>query len=131
MIERVICPTDFSQQSDSVIATINNGSSFKLTYRFFPINKPGAKINLNSFDLKATYWVYGYENIQLEFNKLSISDQSCIIDPFNSVVKFIFNNYSLYPGKLYFDLTFRLADPCSPYGYTEDKLTGFTGIILK
>jgi len=126
MIERVICPNQLT--SESPIAEFTNGSTFKLVYHFYPINRIGAQLRLDSFQMSADYWIQGYEDNIMHFDKLPQSDETCLVDYEHSLIKFVFNNYQLNSGNLFVRFTFMIPD-CE-LGYVKEVVEGFTGVTI-
>lgn len=112
------------------IIEVPNGSRFFITYRFNSLKAPSLLANLDSFDMIARYWIKGSESNYIEFEKSDSTNDNCVINKPESIVRFVFNKYKLTPGKLYAKLVFRIADPRMPGGYSINTLEGFTGIIL-
>jgi len=112
------------------IIRVNNGDSFKITYRFIYETMNLMPINLNFFDFSIRYYTLGNEDKYIEFNKPSISSDTCRVDSLRGILTFIFLDYVLPNGNLYGKYTFRL--PSTPgYGYASiEEYTKFTGVSL-
>lgn len=130
MREVIVCPKSTYPISDELkVAEFNNGDTFKLVYHFYSLT--GSKIlDMDQFDFEAKFYIYGYESVQILFNKPSISGDTVIIDKKNCLLKFLFRDYLLNPGKLYYEYMIRYHDWDFNGNWAIDRSSGFTGIIL-
>jgi len=131
MLERITEHTCPGRANSSIIATINNGDSFRVSLHFYNEMSPYAPFDLNLFDLVAEFYILGYEDKVIRFEKSSISDGSVIIDPYKSMIKFLFNDYELNGGKLFVNYKFTLPDPEIPGQTIDESIREFTGIMLR
>lgn len=130
MREVIVCPQSNYQSSNEVkVAEFNNGDTFKLVYHFYPLNG-GELLDMDQFDFEARFYIYGYESNQILFTKPSISGNAVAIDKKNCILKFLFRDYQLNPGKLYYEYVIKYQDWSFDWNWAVDRSTGFTGVIL-
>lgn len=108
------------------------GDSFKIRYKFVNNNfSPSILIPLDSFDVTITYYIKGNESTTFIAKKVGRITDNCLIYPDHSIIKVIFDNYTLPAGYLYADFNFTYYDPEMGDHLAESTKTQFTNIVLK